>query len=55
VFLVDRPKQANVGMAHWCRQTKHVTYIAIVVDIAMGVVERVHFSFQFSVFKHFGF
>jgi hypothetical protein len=55
VFLVDRPEQTHVGMAHWCKQAKHASSIATVVDMAMGAVVRVHFSFQFIVFKHFNF
>jgi hypothetical protein len=45
VFLVDKPEQTNVGITHRCRQAKHVTWIVVVVDMVMGVVVGVHFSF----------
>jgi hypothetical protein len=48
VFLVDKPEQANVGMAYRCKQAKHATWIATMVDMAMGAIVGVHFSFQFS-------
>jgi uncharacterized membrane protein len=54
-FLGVSSKQANVSMAHWCRQTKHVTWITIVVDMAMGVVVGVNFSFQTFWFFVFNF
>jgi hypothetical protein len=62
---MNRSKQANVGMAHQCKQTKHVTWTTTVVDMAMGVVVGVHFNFQYSnilvfsfqflLFRHFSF
>jgi hypothetical protein len=43
MFLVDKLEHANVGMARQCRQAKHATWT--VVDMAMGIIARVHFNF----------
>jgi len=40
-------------MAHWCRQAKHVTWFAIVVDMAMGAVAV--FNFQYLNISIFNF
>jgi len=51
--VVDRPEQANVGMAHRCRQAKHATWTAAVVDMAMGAVAGVLVVRHQSWITHF--
>jgi phosphatidylinositol glycan class Q protein len=38
LWWTELSRQANGGMTHWCRQTKHVTCTAAVVDMVMGAV-----------------
>ncbi|KAH9539841.1 hypothetical protein CY35_15G078200 [Sphagnum magellanicum] len=47
------PEQANVGMAHRCRQAKHATWTAAVVDMAMGAVAGVLVVRHQSWITHF--
>jgi hypothetical protein len=42
-------------MAHQCKQAKHATWTTSMVDMAMGAIAWVNFSFQYSNISIFSF
>ncbi len=51
--MVDRPEQANIGIAHRCRQTRSATWTAVMVDMAMGAAAGVLVMRHQSSIAHF--